>query len=197
MKLGLPLIKRDDHFTYKMYREWPDDERWELIHGVAYNMCAAPRRIHQELLGILFNAFYNHLKGKPCKAYMAPFDVRLPEADENDDDIDTVVQPDIIVFCDNDKLDELGARGAPDIAVEILSPSTSKKDLSVKFDLYEEQQVKEYWILEPQGKWMQVFTLKDEKFDDGLLFEGKGVFKSQVLKGFELDLTAVFYELKE
>lgn len=196
--MGLPLIKKDDHYTYGMYKDWPDEERWELIHGVAYNMSPAPSRKHQETLSWLFRELSLFLKDKSCKTYFAPFDVRLPEADEADDEaIDTVVQPDIVVFCDLTRLDDAGAKGAPDICVEVLSPSTSRKDLSVKFDLYERHGVKEYWVVDPAGEWFQVFSMIDNgKFDEGRLFVKDGVFQSVVLPGFELNTQELFESIK-
>lgn len=194
--MGLPLIKNEKHYNYGMYKSWPEDERWELIHGIAYNMCAAPSRKHQGLLAWLSTQIYNFLTDKKCQMYFAPFDVRLPESDESDDDIDTVVQPDIVVYCDNKKLDNAGAKGAPDLAVEILSPSTSRKDLSVKFELYEMHSVKEYWVIDPIGEWIQIFTLGDDgKYDEGQLFEKKGIFPSRILSGFKLDIQEMFDSL--
>ena len=115
--------KTDQKWTYTDYLTWPEGERWELINGVAYNMSPAPSRRHQELSGELFRQIANHLKGKQCKVYDAPFDVRLSTAgNESDNYIDTVVQPDIVVVCDPSKLDERGCKGAPDIVIEISSP---------------------------------------------------------------------------
>lgn len=104
--MPIQLNKKDRPFTYSDYLKWTGDERWELIDGVAYSMAPAPSRLHQETLGALFNQFYDYLKGKTCKAYVAPFDVRLPIANEKDEDVKTVVQPDIVVVCDPAKLDE-------------------------------------------------------------------------------------------
>ncbi len=100
-----PRLQKQERFSYADYLTWPDDERWELIDGVAYMMSPAPSRIHQKVSAALFNQIYNHLKGKPCESYSAPFDVRLPgNAGAADDDIDTVVQPDIVVVCDHHSL---------------------------------------------------------------------------------------------
>lgn len=129
---GLPLKKPEYEFTYGDYYKWDDGKRCELIYGVAYDMTPAPLRTHQEISGYIFYMFYDYLKGKDCKVYEAPFDVRLPEGDEAADDVPTVVQPDILVVCDKSKLDRRGMRGAPDLAVEILSEHTLKKDMTVK-----------------------------------------------------------------
>lgn len=136
-------------FTYADYRRWPSDERWELIDGEAFNMSPAPSRRHQEVVGEIFRQTANFLQGKPCRAYVAPFDVRLPQADEADDQTRTVVQPDIAVICDFAKLDDQGCRGAPDWVVEVISPLTAAKDHIKKRALYERHGVKEYWLVHP------------------------------------------------
>ncbi|WP_365305251.1 Uma2 family endonuclease [uncultured Thiodictyon sp.] len=137
------LARKRDRFTYGDYRRWPDDERWELIDGEAYNMCPAPTRIHQELVLEIAAQVHAFLRGGPCKVYVAPFDVRLPKADEADERVDTVVQPDIAVICDPGKLDDAGCRGAPDWIVEVLSPCTAAKDQREKRDAYERVGVRE------------------------------------------------------
>jgi Uma2 family endonuclease len=155
----IPAKKIDQKYTYKHYLAWPDNERWELIDGVAYNMTPAPLRIHQEILMSLANKFYNYLEDKTCKVYVAPFDVRLPLGDVKDEDIESVVQPDIVVVCDLNKLDPKGCRGTPDLIVEILSPHTVQKDMKEKLYLYEKAGVKEYWIVHPIDRIVMVFTL--------------------------------------
>lgn len=160
--MSLPLPKRDQKFTYGDYLTWPDEERWELIDGVPYNMTPAPLRCHQKILMAISAAFYNYLEDKKCEVYVAPFDVRLPAGDEADEEIETVVQPDLVVICDPAKLDEKGCKGAPDLVAEILSPNTSRKDQIEKFSLYERVGVKEYWVVHPTDKILMVFKL-DEK----------------------------------
>ncbi|PKL96409.1 MAG: hypothetical protein CVV18_01820 [Gammaproteobacteria bacterium HGW-Gammaproteobacteria-8] len=111
----MTLQQRDDRrYTYGDYRTWPEDVRYELIDGIAWLMAPAPGRRHQELVGEIFCQAANALTNKLWRAYIAPFDVRLPRGDEADDAIDTVVQPDVLVVCDPDKLDDAGLRGAPD-----------------------------------------------------------------------------------
>ena len=112
--MTLALKKTEQKYTYGDYSCWPDSERWELIHGIAYCMSPAPLRIHQKISIELCRQFSNYLVNKPCEVFDAPFDVRLPKADESDEDIETVVQPDILVVCDESKLDERGCRGAPE-----------------------------------------------------------------------------------
>ncbi len=162
--MGNTVLKPEQKWTYADYCRWPEDERWELIDGVAYSMSPAPTRRHQDLSGALFNQFYTYFKGKPCKVYAAAFDVRLSDFQEQaDDDVETVVQPDIVVICDPSKLDDKGCKGAPDLVVEILSPSTGGKDLTVKYDLYEHHGVKEYWIIHPVEQTLLVYKLSEDK----------------------------------
>ncbi len=150
----------DQRWTYADYLNWPDDERWEIIDGVAYAMSPAPGRRHQELSVELGRQFANHLKCKPCKLFSAPFDVRLAERlGMSDDKVETVVQPDLLVVCDSSKLDERGCNGPPDLIIEITSPSTGKNDLTIKFDLYQRHGVKEYWIVHPAEQTVMVFKL--------------------------------------
>jgi Uma2 family endonuclease len=155
--------KQDERFTYGQYYQWDDGERWELIDGVPYNMTPAPVRRHQGILIRVSSRIETFLRGKPCKAYFAPFDVRLPDfAEQNDSDVPTVVQPDLVVICDDSKLDDRGCRGAPDLVLEILSPSTSRKDVGVKFRLYERHGVREYWIIHPADESLMIFTRGEE-----------------------------------
>ena len=157
-----PEAATKDTYTYGDYAKWPEEERWELIDGVPYNMSPAPSRIHQKILGELFKQIANYLTGKTCEVYIAPFDVRLPKGDENDEQIATVVQPDLVVICDQRKLDTRGCKGAPDLAVEVLSPVTAGKDMKTKLSLYERVGVKEYWIVDPSNKTVQVYQLVTE-----------------------------------
>ena len=156
--MGQPLRKPITMFTYADYRAWPEDERWELINGEAYAM-AAPGLAHQTVVGEMFRQIANHLVGKPCRPFVAPFDVRLPRGKEADDDVTTVVQPDISVICDPAKLDERGCRGAPDWVIEVLSPSTAAKDQIQKLAAYERAGVREVWLVHPTDYVVIVYTL--------------------------------------
>lgn len=159
--MSLPLKKKTG-FTYGDYKNWPDDERWELIDGVPYDMSPAPSRTHQRLSIALSSQFFNYLEGKPCEVYAAPFDVILPEENEAEEDIETIVQPDIVVVCDPDKLDDKGCKGAPDLIIEIISPSTGRKDLKEKFYRYERAGVKYYWLVHPEEQVVVIYTLNND-----------------------------------
>jgi len=188
----IPVKKQKEKYTYGDYRMWPDDEKWEIIKGIPYYMSPAPLRKHQEISGALFAKLYNYLEDKACRVYAAPFDVRFPAGDEKDEEIETVVQPDIAVVCNEDKLDDWGCRGAPDFIVEILSPATAKRDLGEKFDLYEESGVKEYWVVFPLDKVVHVYLLnEDGKYENNTYYENDKI-PVAVLEGLEVDLKQVF-----
>lgn len=152
-------------YTYKDYLTWPEHERWELIEGIPFNMTPAPSRIHQDVSRELLTFFSRVLKGSSCKVYGAPFDVRLPLAEENTDDkISTVVQPDLVIICDLAKLDDRGCKGSPDLTIEITSPSTFSRDLKAKLNLYERAGVGEYWIVYPENRTIVVFRLENGQY---------------------------------
>ncbi len=147
--------------TYADYRDWPDDERWELIDGVAYAMAPAPTISHQTLAGQLFRQIDQALDGTPCRTLIAPVDVLLPAANEVDEQVTTVVQPDILVVCDPAKVTENHIRGAPDWIIEVLSPATARHDHLTKRALYERAGVREYWLVHPVDRVITLYTLKD------------------------------------
>jgi len=146
-------------YTYSDYLEWDDDVRYELIDGVPYLM-SSPTWQHQEILGSLHLQIGNYLKGKKCKVFFAPFDVRL-NADTFDN---TIVQPDIVVICDSNKMMKTGYVGGPDMAIEVLSPSTTRMDNNIKFSKYLQAGVREYWVVDPDNKTLAVHTLKDGEY---------------------------------
>ncbi len=194
--MGDPALTPGARFTYGQYKTWPDEERWELIEGKAWAMSPAPLVRHQELLGRLHLTIGNFLAGKPCRVFLAPFDVRLPRSDEPDDEVDTVVQPDIVVFCDGRKLDRRGARGAPDWAIEILSARTAKKDYETKHLLYQKHGVREYWIVDPAAAAVHVWRLGDDgRYGEEELYEAEGSLASSVVSGLSIDLAALFADL--
>lgn len=179
--------------TYGHYSSWPDEERWEIIEGVAYSMTPAPSREHSLVSGELFLQLKLFFKGKPCEVHAAPFDVRLPKADEQDSEILTVVQPDLVVICDQKKLDSKGCRGAPDLVVDILSPSTASKDCIIKRALYEKHGVKELWIVRPGEATLDVFKLgNDGRFGSTTTYDAEMKLKVDLFPGLEIDMDAVF-----
>jgi len=157
---AMPAYDRSGYYKYEDYCAWEDDKRWELIDGKPHLM-SAPSENHQLLLVELVRQFANFLKGKKCRVFAAPFDVRL-----NHDTLDdTVVQPDVLVVCDREKTaDGKALKGAPDLAIEILSPSNPKHDTLVKYKKYMESGVREYWTVDPQSKTVNVNILVDGKY---------------------------------
>jgi len=151
-------------YTYADYLNWQFEEMVELIKGKVFRMSPAPNTEHQAISRNLLIHIGNFLQQKSCKVFHAPFDVRLPLPPEhqNEDKIDTVVQPDICVICDLDKLDEKGCKGSPDWIIEILSKSSANKDLKEKFEIYQHAGVREYWIVYPNSKTVIPYRLDEE-----------------------------------
>lgn len=180
-------------YSYADYLKWDFEEIVELIKGKVFKKAAAPNRKHQEVSGNLYLILGNFLKGQKCKVYAAPFDVRFSR-NPDDKKVDSVVQPDISVICDSSKLDDRGCFGAPDLIVEILSPSNSRVELQNKFELYEEFGVREYWVIHPSECTLLIYTLVEGKYQPSKLFTSGDRIQSNVLPGFELDLEEVFSE---
>jgi Uma2 family endonuclease len=193
-----PIAYSAQRYSYADYLTWTDDKMREIINGVVY-LFSAPIRSHAEVIPPFMVRAWSHIrkrKGK-CKIYTAPFDVRLPINGETDKNkIFNVVQPDICVVCDPSKLDRNGCIGAPDLIVEVNSPSTSKRDLNLKFSLYEKSGVKEYWVVYPNDKAVSVFLLQpDGKYDDGTTYQdlyGTTKVPVQTLEGLVIDLEELF-----
>ena len=188
-------LDESKRYTYADYLTWLDDKRRELINGFIHLMSGPVRRhagTSMELITII-RTFIKKKKGK-CRIYHAPFDVRLPMYGSKDDNkIYDVVQPDICVICDLEKLDDKGCLGAPDLIVEVLSPSTLKYDWNYKFNLYEKAGVKEYWIVNPKAKEANVFLLQsDGKYDLGTVYESGQKAPVHIFKGLEIDLNELF-----
>lgn len=184
-------------YTYADYLQWDLDHMVELIKGKVFKQAAAaPRRIHQELVLKLGSKLLDHLSNKTCKVYPAPFDVRLETTSTKPTEIYTVVQPDLCVVCDPNKLDEYGCIGAPDLIVEILSPSNNKKELQNKYEVYEESGVSEYWIVHPYEQTLLVYSLTDGTYVPSRLFTLGDKVASQCIQGFVLDLDELFEGLE-
>ena len=183
--MSLPLEK---YYTYADYCTWDDSERWELVDGIPYAMSPAPSPVHQEILMELSRQIANFLEDKPCKVFTAPFDVRLNAEGDNDYD---VMQPDILVVCDTDKIDDKGLNGAPDMIIEILSPSTSRRDRTVKLNKYQNAGVREYWIVDPIDKTIAVHILDNKKYYITSYTETDTI-SVYILNGCEISLTKVF-----
>ncbi len=191
--MALPAEKIN--YTFADVLSWDEDERIEIISGKVF-MMATPSRIHQKITGELFRQLANFLEGKQCEVYAAPFGVRLFEQDgDSEENVDTVVEPDISVVCDRSKLDKRGCKGAPDMIVEVLSPSSLRHDRLVKLNLYQQAGVREYWIIDPENRAVQVF-LQDGSGSLRICEEygSQDVAKVNVLDGCFIELSKVFSE---
>ena len=190
--MASPAVKTE-RFTYSDYLTWNGDERWEIIEGIPYSMSPAPNRRHQEFLGIIFNPISNYLKGKKCKVYVAPFDVRFAASFNDDYLIESVVQPDISVFCDEKKLDDRGAKGPPDWIIEILSPATASKDLHEKLLLYQKYGVKKYWIVNLELETISKLVLdKTGKYLPGKEHHKKEIISPEIFPELVFNLDELF-----
>lgn len=191
--MALPAEK--DRYTFADCLTWGEDERIEIINGEAVMMALSPATDHQLISGELFGQIHSYLKGKKCKVISAPFDVRLFEQDgDGPEDVDTVVVPDITVVCDPDKLDKHGCKGAPDMVVEILSPSTQRHDRLTKFNLYQRAGVREYWIVDPANRAVQSFVLEDGRYSVKEFGTAGDKLRVNVLEDCVIDLSEVFPE---
>jgi len=188
----MSLPNKNTMHTYADYLTWPENERWEIIDGVPY-MQSAPKWEHQSISGELYRQISNYLIDKPCKVFAAPFDVCLAEGHENDNEISNIIQPDIVVVCDETKLRKTGYFGVPTLIIEISSPSTARHDRVVKFNRYEKANVKEYWIVEPDGRYINVFTLQENKrYGRPEAYTEEDKVKLTVFSDFTVDLRPVF-----
>ncbi len=192
----ISVLEPEATYSYADYLKWSFEERVELIKGKLFKMSPAPGRGHQAINGNIHGVMWNFLRKKSCKLFAAPFDARFPQKiDSTNRETYTVVQPDLCVVCDPEKLDEAGCKGAPDLIVEILSPSTSKKDLNEKFYLYEEFGVKEYWVVYPAEKIIEIFYLVKGRYSRSQKYVDNDLVNSHVLEGLNLSIRDVFEEV--
>jgi len=189
--LQLDLNKR---YTYSDYLTWFDDIRRELIDGFVKLMSPAPLNIHQKISMNLSGILWTYFRKKNCEVRHAPFDVRLPENGDTDaNKTYTVVQPDLCVVCDLNKLDDKGCLGAPDFIIEIISKGNSKHDVDTKFKLYEKHGVREYWIVHPHDQTVNVFVLDTNgKYQFGGLYAKGNTVKVNIFDDLFIDLEEVF-----
>ncbi len=193
----LDLNKR---YTYADYLTWVFDERVELLRGWVKKMSPAPNMGHQRISRNITLIIGNFLEEKPCSLFYAPFDVRLigtlkSKSVKDPASIYTVVQPDICVICDRSKLDDKGCLGAPDWIIEIVSPGNTKKEIDDKFEIYQENGVKEYWIVQPTDETISVFDLKNEQYQFRKIYNNVDLAPVGSFDGFKIDLKRVFKKL--
>ena len=190
----MTVLKRDTHYhTYADYLIWSDTYGNELINGAAYvREPPSPSASHQEIVVELCCQAAIALKAKPWRVYVAPFDVRLPKSTEQDDEIDTVVQPDVLIVCDLQKVDARGMRGAPDWLAEVLSPSTASYDQAVKLPVYERAGVREVWLIHPINRTLAIYQLEAGRYGRPTILELKGKTSLTAVPGVTIDWDQVF-----
>ena len=176
-------------YSYADYLVWKIKERVELLKGKILEM-SVPSPIHQEISGNLQGALFVFLKNSKCKLYTAPFDVRFPQKGESQ--VYTVVQPDLCVVCDLEKIDSKGCVGAPDLVVEILSPGNSKKEMKSKFALYQEEGVREYWVVDPERQLVFVYVADNKKFKPTIPIADDYVY-STIFPDFKIHTSDLFH----
>ena len=183
-------------YTYADYMEWKFLERLELIRGRIFKL-SAPNTNHARASGKLYLRLGNFLGKNKCEVFSAPFDVRLPKKGKTaDHEITTVVQPDVLVVCDPGKIDLRGCCGAPDLVVEVISPSNREHDVRTKFQLYEEAGAPEYWIVDPGKEKLFVYVLnKEGKYEKGKIYTGEDVITSTAVSGFSVKVTDIFEDI--
>jgi Uma2 family endonuclease len=189
---SLSQLDPKGYYTYADYLTWRFKERVELLLGKIFRMSPAPNVYHQTIHANLFIAIGKIIEKKVCKIFSAPFDVRLPVSKKKGNQ-DTVVQPDLVVICDESKLDEQGCNGAPDIVIEILSPGNSRREMKDKFELYEASLVPEYWIVDPEHQDITIYTLDtSNKYVGSKPFVATEKVCSTVIVDLEVDVEEVF-----
>ena len=183
------MRQRDiQHHTYADYLMWSADSGNELVDGVAYiREPPSPSRFHQEFVLELGRQISNSLAGKPVQAYIAPLDVRLPKDGGADDQIDTVVQPDVFIVCDLLKLDERGISGAPDWVAEVLSPATASYDRTIKLRAYERAGVHEVWLIDPADRTVTIHRIERGRYTRPAVLELAGRTAIAAVPGVSID----------
>ena len=189
----MTLLKRDTHYhTYADYLTWSRSYGDELINGTAYvREPPAPSWLHQEVVVELCRQIANALEGKTCRVCIAPLDVRLPKSTEGDDQVDTVVQPDVLIISDLKKVDARGIRGAPDWVAEVLSPSTASHNRTVKLSAYERAGVREVWLIDPVDRTLTIYQLEAGSYGCTITLELKGQTQLTAVPGVTIDWARV------
>jgi len=186
-------------YSYADYLSWQLDKTVELIRGKIMMMSPAPNVKHQSIVTNLSGPLYQYFHKTNCKLFYAPFDVRLYDQQKSlkaDEEIHTVIQPDLCVICDKEKLTEQGCLGSPDWIIEILSKGNSKKEMQIKYQLYQESGVKEYWLVYPYEQAVHQFILDEstEKYQLINMFAEEDIATCHLFPDLEIDLREVFAE---
>ncbi len=192
---SLSQLDLNGHYSYADYLGWQFDQAIEIIKGKILPM-AAPSTKHQRISRVLNGVFYNYFQKNPCEFFAAPFDVRLLDRHKSakaNKDVFTVVQPDICVICDDSKLDEKGCLGSPDLVIEILSPGNSNKEMRLKKSLYEENEIREYWIVDPEHETVHQFHLTEEGiYSPATIYINEDFLDGVIFPDLKIELMEVF-----
>lgn len=178
-------------YTYADYLLWKFDEQVELIKGKIFKMSPAPNSIHMRLNLNLIRNLSTFFNGHSCQLFTAPYDIVLNNS-KSKKNPKSVVQPDLGVICDLTKLDINRCNGAPDLVIEILSPGNSKKEMKIKYELYEENEVKEYWIVDPDHETISIFILENTKFKPLKPFTTDEIFSSSLYPNLKINVEEIF-----
>lgn len=181
---------RQGEFRYADYLQWPATERWQLLDGHAYAM-APPSWAHQSVVFELGAQLRNALQGSPCQARSGPVGVRLPRGQEVDAEVRTVFEPDLLVVCDPAKIDARGVRGAPDVVIEVLSPSTASFDQIEKRQAYDQAGVRELWLVDIANGTISIYRQHGTHFAAPEIVRARGPVALAALPGVVLDLDFV------
>jgi Uma2 family endonuclease len=185
----MAVTQRDtQHHTYADYLTWSRDYGDELINGIAYiREPPSASWFHQEIVGGLYRQVADALEGTSSRAYVAPLDVRLPKSSEVDDQVDTVVQPDVFIVCDRRKVDERGVRGPPEWLTEVLSPSTARYDQSIKLSAYERAGVQEVWLIQPIDRTLAIYRFEAGRYGPATVLDLKDQTPITAVPGVTID----------
>ncbi len=189
-----PTATYDKVYTYSDYLKFDFDYMVELIRGKIFKMTPAPSMRHQSVSNNLSSLLTFDLKKTSCKVFVAPTDIVLPIENRNNGKEHTVVQPDICVICDLGIIKEQAAFGPPTLVVEILSPHTRKKDIQLKYDIYEEAGVQEYWVVMPREELLEQFVLVNGKYQRIQTYTKEDSVAAHAVPGLIVALYEVFVE---
>ena len=192
-----PSASYNKKLTYADYLKFDFDYMVELIKGQLHKMTPAPNSYHQQISAQLTYEFVNYFRTNPCSFFHAPFDVILPIANEQKQTATTVVQPDLCVICDQNKIEETGCFGPPDLIIEILSTSTQKKDLNDKYSIYEQTGVNEYWTIYPQEKMLHIHQLKEGHYLRPTIFNENDIVYPFLFPELGINLANIFIKQKK
>lgn len=192
---SLSQLDLNGKYNYADYLTWKFEQAVELIKGHIMPM-AAPSRKHQSISWQLTLIVGNTFMNQKCRAFAAPFDVRLFDKSKSvkaNQDVYSVVQPDICIICDVDKLDDKGCQGAPDLVIEILSAGNSKKEMKIKKQLYEENLIREYWIIDPEHETVHQFVLgENQLYNPPIIYVSEDMVYADIFKELQVPLEKVF-----